>query len=55
MAKMAHVGFILIIFIRKIPFVSSCDVEKGKGTYNKIEKGHDNNTNTSKYLSKSWA
>jgi hypothetical protein len=31
MAKMAHVGFVLIMFIGKIPLMSSYNVEKGKG------------------------
>lgn len=52
MAKMAHVGFVIIMFIGKIPFMSSHNMEKGKGTNNKSEKGHDNNTSTSKSPSK---
>ncbi len=52
---MVHMGFVLIIFTRKIPLMSSYDVEKGKGTCNNSEKGHDSNTNRNKSLSKSWA
>jgi hypothetical protein len=33
----------------------SYDVEKGKGIDYNSEKGHDNNTSTSKSPSKSWA
>jgi hypothetical protein len=52
MAKMACVGFVFIMFTGKIPFMSSHNMEKGKGTNNKSEKGHDNNTSTSKSPSK---
>jgi hypothetical protein len=53
MAKMVHVGFVLIIFTKKIPLMSSYGVEKGKGTYNNNENGHDSKINTRKSLSKS--
>jgi hypothetical protein len=39
----------------KIPLMSSYDVEKGKGTYNNSEKGHDSNISTSRSPSKSRA
>jgi hypothetical protein len=55
MAKMVHVGFVFIIFTRKIPLMSSCDVVKGKCINNKNEKGHGNNTSTRKSPSKSQA
>jgi hypothetical protein len=54
MEKMIHVGFVIVIFTRKIPLTSKHHVKKGKVANSNNGNGHDNNTNIRKSLSKSW-